>query len=144
MLVEGHTLPGIPSSRSLVMSTSATPVGLPSVRHPYFPFPSVNLPLVDNLTSQVGLGHHESGFSVIEKPRDVDDGNSTSGPVACPFFHSPILKLPPRRQLNLIRFTPRDSRRPRVSPVSHIHIIVRYRSKQKKNIPVKHMLWLRQ
>ncbi|KAH0818996.1 hypothetical protein MTP99_013119 [Tenebrio molitor] len=95
MLVDGHTLPTIPSSRSLVMSTSATSVGLPSVRHPYFPFPSVNLPRVDNLTSQVGLGHHESGFSVIEKPRDVDDGNSTSSPVACRLLSLPHSQTTP-------------------------------------------------
>ncbi|KAJ3616131.1 hypothetical protein MTP99_004898 [Tenebrio molitor] len=139
MLVESHTLPGIPSRRSPVMSTSATPVGPPSVCHPYFPFPTLIYPFIDNLTSHVGLGtprimvfrhreapywrrrqpyvgsrsvppsfsspsiyprddnltshvglgHRESGFSVTAKPRDVDIGNPTSGPVACPLLSFP-------------------------------------------------------
>jgi hypothetical protein len=42
-LVEGHTLPGIPSCRSPVMSTTASPDD-PAVRPPYFPSPLLSVP----------------------------------------------------------------------------------------------------
>jgi hypothetical protein len=46
------------------------------------------------LTSHVGSGHHEPGFSVTEKPREGDDGSSTSAfLVWVPFFLSQLLAV---------------------------------------------------
>ncbi|KAH0815700.1 hypothetical protein GEV33_007091 [Tenebrio molitor] len=116
-----NTLPDIPSWRSSLKTTTATPDG-PFGQHPpgyfvveepredddgnpkrcapFFPFPILNLPRVDKLTSHVGLGHPERGFSVMEEPREGYNSNSTSGFVVCPLLSLPPFSIYPARQFN--------------------------------------------